>query len=159
MLQEEIRVEPCGPEMAAEVYHITQTAFEEHLVLDPPSGAIHETLDGVRADLEAGGAIAWVGPDAAGCLRYRQEADHIWVRRVAVLPEFRRRGIARALMEWVHGEAARRELPEVRLGVRRGVVATEKLYRDLGYRSVAEHYHPGYEDPTWEEMALSLEGR
>lgn len=157
MAPPEVHIEPCGVEMAAEIHRLTQEAFEEHLVLDPPSGAPTENIEGVLADLVAGGgAIAWIGGAAAGCLRYRHEPDHLWVRRVAVSPEFRRQGVARALMLWSHDEGRRRGLPEVRLGVRRGLEANAQLYRELGYRKVREHFHEGYDDPTWDEMALPL---
>lgn len=154
---DELTIEPCGVEAAAEVHRITQVAFEEHLVLDPPSGAPHETLEGVFAELaEGGGAIAWLNGEAVGCLRYSSAHDHLWVRRVAVMPQRRRHGVARALMLWAHDEAQRRGLPEVRLGVRRGLEPNEQLYRELGYLPVREHYHDGYDDPTWDEMAVTL---
>jgi tRNA threonylcarbamoyladenosine biosynthesis protein TsaE len=155
--QPEIHIEPCGAEMAMEIHRITQVAFEEHLVLDPPSGAPSETLEGVTAELaQGGGAIAWVDGESVGCLRFRSAHDHLWVRRVSVIPDRRRQGVARALMLWAHEEASRRGLPEVRLGVRRGLEPNERLYRELGYRKVKEQYHEGYDDPTWDEMALSV---
>ncbi len=157
VISDEVTIEPCGAEQAMEIHRLTQLAFEEHLVLDPPSGAPSETLEGVTAELaEGGGAIAWVHGEAVGCLRYRSAHDHLWVRRVSVVPDRRRQGVARALMLWSHDEARRRGLPEVRVGVRRGLEANERLYIELGYRTVRDHYHEGYDDPTWEEMALAL---
>ena len=55
------------------------------------------------------------------------------IANVAVQPEFRRRGIARALMEEAQKEAIRRGAREIRLQVERENDAARDLYRSLGY--------------------------
>ena len=59
---------------------------------------------------------------------------YLYVGRVSVLPAFRGRGVATALMAWCEQLALDRGLHEVRLGVRLGLVRNEALYRRLGYR-------------------------
>ncbi len=59
---------------------------------------------------------------------------YLYVGRVSVLPAFRGRGVAAALMAWCEQLAVDRGLHEVRLGVRLGLVRNEALYRRLGYR-------------------------
>ena len=46
-----VLVEPCGAEAAEEVHLLTRAAFAAHAGIQPPSGALIETLDDVRADL------------------------------------------------------------------------------------------------------------
>ncbi|MFN2137596.1 MAG: GNAT family N-acetyltransferase [Candidatus Promineifilaceae bacterium] len=58
------------------------------------------------------------------------------VANVAILPEYRRRGIARALMERVRDEAIMRGASEIRLQVAQDNVAAKDLYRSLGYRAL-----------------------
>jgi tRNA threonylcarbamoyladenosine biosynthesis protein TsaE len=126
-------------------------------MLDPPSGAMRETVDSVRRDLAThGGAIAWIDGEAVGCLRFEVEPDHLHVRRVAVLPERQRRGIGTALMSWSHGHALSLGLREVRLGVRRQLPGNQAFYKRLGYRVIARHHHPGQRRVTWYEMTLRL---
>jgi hypothetical protein len=64
-------VVPCGRERADDVHRLTQTAFAAYATLDPPSGAIRETVEVVRGDLGAGGgAIAEIDSVAVGCLAF-----------------------------------------------------------------------------------------
>ena len=140
------------------MHRLTQAAFAPYAgFLDPPSGALRETVDSVERDLVAhGGAIAWSGAEAVGCLRFEVDADHMHVRRVAVAPERQREGIGTSLMEWVHGHARTLGLHEVRLGVRRQLPGNRAFYERLGYSLVARHRHPGQARVTWYEMRLRL---
>lgn len=76
-------VKSCRSDEAEAVHAITQTAFGAYFgFLDPPSGVIGESLDSVRRDLEThGGAIAWIGTQPVGCLRFAVQTDHLVVRR------------------------------------------------------------------------------
>jgi ribosomal protein S18 acetylase RimI-like enzyme len=111
----------------------------------------------VRHDLEVnGGAIAWIGADAVGCLRFEVEPDHMHVRRVAVPPERQRQGIGTALMDWARDHARSLGRHEVRLGVRKQLPGNLAFYKRLGYRVIARHRHPGRRDVTWNEMSLRV---
>lgn len=142
---------PCGPERADEIHRLTQAAFRAHRELDPPSSAGRETVEAVRADLAAGGgAIAELEGRAVGCLRWTLATDGAFhVRRVAVEPELQGRGLGRALMTWAEQEARRRGCKAVSAGVRIALPGNLAFYSGLGYRSVAEHAHDGYDRPTW----------
>jgi GNAT superfamily N-acetyltransferase len=148
-----VRISACGPEAAAVVHRLTQAAFVDEASLDPPSGVTRETLESVRLDLEHhGGALAHLADGPVGCLRYEQSADHLWVRRVAVLPSHQRRGIGSSLMAWAEREAATRGLEWVQIGVRIALPANLAFYERLGYAVVSERAHPGYHRPTWVMM-------
>ena len=67
-----LRIVPCGIERADDVHRLTQAAFAPYRRLDPPSGAVSETVAGVIDALAAGGgAVAEQSGDAVGCLRWR----------------------------------------------------------------------------------------
>lgn len=153
-----MNVRVCGPEDAETVHRLTQAAFRPYAgFLDPPSGALRESVDSVRRDLEAhGGAIAWFGVEAVGCLRFELDAGHMHVRRVAVAPEHQRQGIGSALMEWSHEHARSLGISEMRLGVRKQLPGNRAFYTRLGYSLVARHRHPGHSGVTWYEMRLRL---
>ncbi len=104
------------------------------------------------APARSGAVIASVDGEAVGCARWAERPDdaatgaeprddwaqslraYLYVGRVSVLPAFRGRGVATALMAWCEQLALDRGLHEVRLGVRLGLVRNEVLYRRLGYR-------------------------
>lgn len=57
-----------------------------------------------------------------------------WVYYVAVLPEHRRRGVGRALMQRIETELAARGCPKINLQVRDSNRRAAAFYRCLGYR-------------------------
>ena len=141
----------CGTERAEDVHRLTQAAFCEYTWLDPPSGALSESLERVRDDLAAGGgAIAELQGEPVGCLRWEPGVKgSLHVRRVAVAPHARRRGIGRELMLWAEEEARRRGCDAVTVGVRIVLPGNLALYRGLGYEIVGEHRHDGCAEVTW----------
>ena len=85
MPAERIVVKRCEPDDAGLIHALTQSAYKADAgFFDHPSGAMRESVDTLRADLESnGGAIAWSGDEAVGCLRFDVQADHAHLRRVA----------------------------------------------------------------------------
>jgi tRNA threonylcarbamoyladenosine biosynthesis protein TsaE len=148
-----LRIERCGPEAAPEVHRLTQQAFKDYGRLTPPSGAMRETEETVRADLaRGGGALARIGPRAIGCLRLEPGAGYLSVRRLAVDPAWQRQGVGRALMAWSVEYAKAEGYVEVRVGVRTQLPGNLRFYEGLGYTVIAEHRHAGYAEVTWLEM-------
>lgn len=138
------------PEDAGLLLSLIHAAFAEYVgKLDPPSGALNDTLEKINGSLERGRAvIALVEGVPAGCTFYEQEPGHVYLYRLAVRPGYRRRGIAEALIRYVESIAIEQGLP-VRLGVRTAVPANRAYYERLGYRHIEDHYHTGYDEPTW----------
>lgn len=135
---------------AALLLALIHQAFAQYAgTLNPPSGALNDTLGKIRGNLERGHAvIATIAAIPAGCVFYDIEAEHVYLYRLAVLPSYRRRGIAGRLIEYVEEIARERSLP-VHLGVRVGLHENQAYYERRGYRLIANHYHPGYTEPTW----------
>jgi GNAT superfamily N-acetyltransferase len=126
------------------VLGLMHAAFGEYRdVLRPGSGALRESLDDVRAALAAGGGfLAQVGDVVAGSARHRVIDDYLYADRVAVLPAFRGRGIAQALMAAIERLAAERGIREVRIGVRAMLPSNLRFYENLGYRASAARLYP-----------------
>lgn len=75
-----------------------------------------------------------------------------WIATLGVLPEYRRMGIAAALLQECESALA---MPSLRLSVRRSNEPALRLYRKLGYQMIdvwRKYYHSG-------EDALVLEKR
>ena len=99
---------------------IMQAAFEEYVGrLDPPSAAHTETIENVRKRLSEGSAVlASIDDEPVGFAFYQPQDTHLYFSRLSVLPEYRRRGIGRALIDFVEQRALEEGFKGVRLGVR-----------------------------------------
>jgi ribosomal protein S18 acetylase RimI-like enzyme len=139
-----ITIRGVGVEQVSEVRRIMQLAFEEYRGrLVPPSGALTETLEEVHTAVSRGGAfLAFVDDVAVGSARYRLFPDHAYAERIAVLPEFRGRGVAAALMTAFENTVQALGVPEARVGVRASLPSNLRFYENLGYRALASQPYP-----------------
>ncbi|HEX5691075.1 MAG TPA: GNAT family N-acetyltransferase [Roseiflexaceae bacterium] len=136
----------------AEVVAATlRAAFEEYRGwLDPPSGAHGETAEKIRREMrDAQVVLAQLGDTIAGCVFYAPVNQHIDLFRLAVLPEYRGRGIGRALIAYVEQRALELGFQRVQLGVRLQLPRNRALYERLGYQFVEARTHAGYSEPTY----------
>ena len=150
---ESLHISWCGPEAAQVVLGLTRSAFAGQEELEPPSSATRETLEVVGPDLRAGrGVLAELGGQPIAAARVVLFDDHTHVRRLAVDPGFRRRGVASNVMGWLHCEAAGLGYNYVSLGARKALPSNRLLYEKLGYYEVEDH---GF----WVELHFDLRPR
>ena len=74
-----------------------------------------------------------------------------WIATLGVLPEFRRRGIAAALLTACESQMA---LPRIKLSVRKDNESAIKLYRNAGYEMVdtwKNYYNSGQDALVYEK--------
>lgn len=132
-----LRLRDATPDDAALVEQLTLAAYAEYRgVLVPMSGVFSESLDEIGEELAHGGGVIVERGDApVACARFEVAADrsHLYIGRLAVLPETRRRGVARAMLAWLERRAQTLGLPEVRLGVRLALESNIRLYERAGY--------------------------
>ena len=76
----------------------------------------------------------------AGYAGFHYVLDEGYIDNVATAPEFRRRGIAAALMSGLDGEARKLRLSFVTLEVRSANAAAIALYRKCGYVEVGRRH-------------------
>jgi len=82
--------------------------------------------------------------------------DAIDIHNIAVHPEYRRRGIARALLSGVICDARQQSLARVMLEVRRSNLPAQMLYRRVGFATTA--IRKGYYSDDGEDaLAMTLE--
>lgn len=126
------------------VRELMLTGFEQfRAVLDPPSSAFWETEDDVAGAIGRGGAaIAWLGETPVGSVRFEPEASWLYIGRLAVIPEARRRGVAHALMLAAEAQAPRFEVAEAQLSMREVLPGNRALFEKLGYEVIAVDPHP-----------------
>lgn len=155
----EFRIRPLLAEEAPAAAALIRAAFAVQPVRpDPPPSALRETADGVRKQLASGGGMAVeVAGTLVGVLLWTPDDDGLWLARLAVAPEWRRKGIARALLAAAEAEARRRGLGYLRLGTRLALERNRHLFASCGFRETTLHTHPGYAAPTWVTMEKRLD--
>ncbi|MEZ4728055.1 MAG: GNAT family N-acetyltransferase [Caldilineaceae bacterium] len=143
---------------ATDLLRVIQAAYAEFLgKLDPPSGAFAETEQSIAAKLGKGGAIkALAGNTIIGCVLYESKGDFMYFGRLAVLPAWRRAGVAQGLIAAVEERAKAVGLQRVQIGVRLVLPAHQAYYEGLGYRPIAYACHPGFSQPTSVTMEKQL---
>ena len=124
---------------------------------NPPSSALRETAATITAHLEkGGGAVLERDGVVVGTVLWEEEDGALYVSRVSVHPEYRRQGIARALMDEAEREARRRAFTRMTLGVRLELEENRALFRSCGFEDVEFRSHEGFTEPTWVLMERRL---
>jgi len=131
------------------VVGVLRVAFSEQANLAPPSGALSETEESVRALMQmARVALAVVDGAIVGCQFFEPKDDHLYLFRLAVLPCYRQRGIGGALIAYAEEQARAMGLRRARFSVRLALPHQRAYYERLGYRFVAYGTHAGFAEPT-----------
>lgn len=101
--------------------------------------------------------LAVIDGTVIGYVIYWLLAREIDIHNLAVAPAYRRRGIARALLEAVIADARRERAARITLEVRKSNDAAQRLYHSLGF--MAKGVRRGYYSDDGEDalvMALEL---
>jgi ribosomal protein S18 acetylase RimI-like enzyme len=124
----------------------------------PPPGAVKETAATIAEHLSrGGGAVIEDGKTIIGAVFWNQEDGGLYIGRLSVHPEYRRRGIASALMAEAEREARRRGLSLLRLGVRLALDDNRRFFASCGFVETTLHRHEGSSEPTWVMMERRLD--
>jgi GNAT superfamily N-acetyltransferase len=83
----------------------------------------------------------------------------VYLGRLAVLPAWRGKGIARSLIGFVEDEARRHGAQTLSLGVRIALPAHHELFAACGFRETSRNAHPGFSEPTSIRMEKPLKAR
>ena len=108
-------------------------SIEERCFPDPWSEGIFRSALG---DELCYWLVAETGGALAGYAGMQSVLDEGYIDNVAVDPDFRRRGVASALLEALIGEAGRRKLRFLSLEVRAGNAGAIALYASFGFESL-----------------------
>jgi predicted N-acetyltransferase YhbS len=129
---------------------LIRAAFSRQSVqTDPPSSALRETKRSVATHLARdGGACAEIGEEMLGLILWAQKEGGLYLGRLAVRPESRREGLARALVAEAETEARRRGLPRLHLSTRLVLADNRRLFAACGFVELRFETHEGYAAPT-----------
>jgi ribosomal protein S18 acetylase RimI-like enzyme len=154
-----ISVKQANKEETNIVHHIMAAAFQEYKgKLNPPSGALTETVEDILKAFEQGGGsvIAWKGNGAIGSARYKYDSHFIYIGRVSVLPEYRGLGIGKSMLHFLEEMARSASVWEARVAVRLSIPENIEMYLKLNYEIIDHKYYPERTD-SWYVMAKSLQ--
>ena len=151
-------VHPTTEKEAELLHRIVLESFAEYRDrLDPPSGVFKETVEAVaRRILSGGGFIAAVDQIPVGAVLYEPREGYLYLGRLATLPDYRKRGIAKLLVSAVESAAIASGYAEVQLDVRIVLTANQALFKRLGFEIEGAYCHPGYSEPTYYTMCKRL---
>ena len=139
-----------------ELLAFTHGAFRG-LPIDPPSSVLKETAADFAARIKSETCfVIEDGSRLIGSVFCALDGDALYIGRLAVAPEWRRRGLANRLMEAAKAEARRIGAKRMTLGCRIALAGNLALFRSHGFVVVAETCHPGFTTPTSYDMELRL---
>jgi predicted N-acetyltransferase YhbS len=154
-----VSIRPAEAADAEAIAALILSAFEPYRGrIHPTPSALSETGESIGKRLATGlGFVAETRERMIGCvLTTFNSPGELYVGRLAVVPQWRRRGLARRLMARAEELARERGCAAMSLGVRIALGENIAFFERLGFRFVREERHPGYSQPTYISMAKPL---
>ena len=144
------------PARVGELHALVVSAFGG-LAIDPPSGVLKESVtDFVERLTSEIALVAEAQGTLVGSVFCAEKEGSLYVGRLAVRDDFRRRGVASALLEVAKAEARSRSMRKLTLATRIALTSNLALFKKHGFVVVAEQAHAGYAHPTSYDMELTL---
>jgi ribosomal protein S18 acetylase RimI-like enzyme len=153
-----VTLREAGVDEVETLLSLVYRAFAEYKdKLDPPSGAPYDTAEKLAEHMQTASAVIADFEDSpVACTFYSPREGHVYLFRLSVLPEFRRQGIAKMLIDYVERRAVEMGFDVVKLGVRVALHRNREYYEQMGYSLEEERFHPGYDKPTYVIMAKAV---
>lgn len=117
--------------------------------IDPPSSLLRMDVEQVEAKAREELLILALEEERlVGCAFARLRDDCVYVGKLAVDEAFRRRGVARRIMQAAEDIARAQARPFLELETRIELIENHETFAALGFSKVAESAHPGFDRPT-----------
>lgn len=141
---------------APELLALVHAAFAR-LPIDPPSSVLKESVDDFAARIRADIAlISEADSVLVGCVFCTRRSDSLYIGRLTVREDWRRRGVAGALLNAAKDQARALGLRRLELSTRIALTGNIRLFAAHGFTITAAQRHAGFEAPTSYDMALEL---
>jgi ribosomal protein S18 acetylase RimI-like enzyme len=152
------QIRRAGISDVPDLVRVIHAGFAEQRSLVPPSSADRENVAGLTARLAEGAAfLAVAGGTRVGCVVGQRHPDCLYIGRLAVLPTWRRQGVAQALLRAIEDHARETGETLLELNVRLVLDGNIRLFEGLGFRIVAQGTHAGFAMPTYHVMQKRLD--
>lgn len=126
------------------IHNIMMQAYEEYRIETPPSSALDETPESIQAALKDD-ELAFLYYDeevAVGSVRFKIEQQTVYFFRLAVIPTYRGKKIARKLILQLENYAQINQLTSLICKVRMEVPRNIHLYESIGFKMIATEMLP-----------------
>lgn len=145
-----ILIRPALPAESAEVAAIMRSAFAEHRGrIRPESSALKETAESVAKFLRTARIfVAETEGRLVGSVQAKAEDDGVYLGRLSVLPDYRRRGVADRLLAAVESYARETGAGAVLLKVRVELPQNQRIFLSRGFQEIGREAHAGFDHPT-----------
>jgi predicted N-acetyltransferase YhbS len=149
---------PIDTRDASAIAALIRVAFAaQSVATDPPSSALRVTEADVASHLgQGGGALAEAGGSVVGAVLWNERDGGLYLNRLAVAPDSRGRGIARALVAATEMATRNAGLPRLHLSTRLVLLDNRRLFAACGFVETSREAHPGYAEPTFVNMERRL---
>lgn len=130
-----------------ELLHATYAYMESRI--DPPSSLLR--MDAARLEARARDEsliLAFADQRLVGCAFASTRERCVYVGKLAVDVEFRRRGVARRILSAAAALARANGRPSLELETRIELTENHATFAAIGFVRVGESSHPGYDRPT-----------
>jgi ribosomal protein S18 acetylase RimI-like enzyme len=115
--------------------------------INPPSSLHSLTFDGLQE--QADKAEVWaIGAPPCACMILTLRPDTLYLGKLAVAPDHRGQGHARALLSHAHDRARALGRGGITLETRIELTENQRFFSHLGFEKIAETSHPGFEAIT-----------
>ena len=139
-----------------ELHRFVQDAFRD-LPIDPPSSSLKERAVDFAARLQSETCfIIEADGSLIGSVFCVRQGDALYIGRLAVRPDWRRRGVASALIDAAKAEARCIGATRITLRARIALASNIALFRRHGFVVRGEETHAGFSAPTSYAMELTL---
>nr|WP_298687695.1 GNAT family N-acetyltransferase [uncultured Dongia sp.] len=152
------QIRRAGISDVPDLVRLIHACFAEQRSLVPPSSADRENVGDLSARLAHGAAfLVVVGGTRVGCVVGQRHPDCLYIGRLAVLPTWRRQGVAQMLLRAMEDHARETGETLLELNVRLVLDGNIRLFEGAGFQIVAQRSHPGFAMPTFHVMQKRLD--
>jgi tRNA threonylcarbamoyladenosine biosynthesis protein TsaE len=133
-MSDDTTIDTVDGSRAEDVLSVVHEAFSNRPHLDPPATALEETVETIRAALDAhGGLVVEHGGSPVGALLFEPRGRLLGLRRVGVLAPVRGLGVAAQMASRAREIAQARGFTGLELEARVELPGTISFWRNLGY--------------------------
>ena len=124
--------------------------------IDPPSSMHQLDLNDV-ADQCQEGEVWSIGDPPLACMLLKYKEEAVYLGKLAVAENYRRKGFAKKLIEVAENRARLRRLSFLELETRVELTDNHRTFARLGFEKAGEGAHSGYDRPTFIVMRKPVE--
>ena len=116
-------------------------------VVDPPS-SLHRLTEEDIAEQARAGEVWAIGTPPIACVFFTLKPQALYIGKLAVSAQHRRKGLAKALMGVAEARARALGLSALELQTRVELAENHATYLAMGFTETGRSAHPGYDRPT-----------